>query len=146
MKAARVLMSVLAGCLVLVASAGQAAAGEGMALRRIMKDLGANMQAVTGAISTEDWPLVERTAPMIADHPQPPMAEKLRIMAFIGTDMGAFKGFDTEVHEAAATMGEAARAGDGEAVISAFSAVQSACYGCHSRFRKGFVEHFYGGR
>lgn len=148
MKAGKISMSILAGGLIFAMSAGPVAeaadGGKEMALRRIMKDLGVSMQTAAHAISIEDWQLVEKTAPAIADHPQPPMPEKLRIMAFIGTDMGKFKGYDTKVHEAAGTLGAAAKAKDGAAVIAAFNSVQTACYGCHRDFRTRFLEHFYG--
>ena len=111
-----------------------------------MKDLGSNMQTVTGAVSMEDWPLIEKTARLIADHPQPPMSEKLRIIAFLRTDMSRFKGYDGEVHKAAEAMGEAAKAKDGQAVIASFNTVQTACYGCHKDFRPQFLRHFYGTR
>lgn len=150
MKAKQVAKLVLAGGL-FFAAAGSAAAesadGPGeMALRKIMKDLGSSMQTVTGGISAEDWQLIEKTAPLIADHPQPSMAEKLRIMAFMGTDMGKFKNYDGEVHKAAESLGQAAKAKDGQAVIAAFQTVQTACYGCHRDFRQQFLQHFYGTR
>lgn len=150
MKARRIAGFVMAGGLLLAGAAGSfAQAGEvagDLALRKIMKELGANMQTVVDGISREDWKLVEKTAPLIADHPQPPVGEKLRIIAFMGSDMGRFKGYDGQVHEAAATLGKAAGAGDGAAVIKAFNDVQSACYSCHREFREGFVKHFYGSR
>lgn len=150
MKTGKILRFMLAGGLLLAISASATAEtvdeSKEMALRKIMKDLGGNMQTVTHAISMEDWQLVEKTAPLIADHPQPPMSEKLRIMAFIGTDMGKFKGYDTKVHEAADALGQTANAKDGTAVIAAFNTVQSACYGCHKDFRKQFLQHFYGTR
>ena len=151
MKAKQVAKLVLAGVL-LFAAAGSAvaeSAADGpreMALRKIMKDLGGSMQTVTGGISAEDWQLIEKTAPLIADHPQPPMTEKLRIIAFMGTDMGKFKNYDGEVHKAAESLGQAAKAKDGQAVIAAFQTVQTACYGCHRDFRQQFLQHFYGTR
>lgn len=148
MKAKRFIGFILAGGLFFAGATGAAAeSGEkakDLALKKIMKDLGSNMQAVTDAISREDWQLAEKTAPLIADHPQPPVTEKLRIIAFMGADMGKFKGYDGEVHKAAASLGEAAKAKDGAAVIAAFQSVQTACYGCHMDFRQGFVKHFYG--
>lgn len=113
-------------------------------LRRIMKDLGKDMQTVTDAISREDWARVARVAPRIADHPQPPVGEKMRILAFIGSDVGKFKGFDEQTHKAAKTMQAAAERGDGKAVIAAFANLQNSCLGCHQSYRKPFVEHFYG--
>lgn len=115
-------------------------------LRRIMKDLGKDMQTVTDAISREDWARVAQVAPRIADHPQPPVGEKMRILAFIGSDVGKFKGFDEQTHQAAKAMQAAAGRGDGKAVIAAFANLQNSCLGCHQSYRKPFVEHFYGQR
>lgn len=127
-----------------LAEAGDSA--KPLALKGIMQDLGRHMQTVTGGISREDWALVEKTAPLIADHPQPPLMEKTRIIGFVGTNMGKFKGHDKKTHEAAQTMGQAARNQDGQAVIAAFQTLQTSCYDCHREFRKPFVEHFYGAR
>jgi len=129
-------------CLLFAASGAQAA--EPLALQKVMKDLGKNMQTITDGISREDWALVEKTAPLIADHPQPPMMEKMRIMSFVGTNMGKFKAHDGETHEQAQAVGKAAKAKDGPGVILAFQKLQTSCYNCHSEFRKPFVEHFYG--
>ncbi len=119
-------------------------AAEPLGLQGIMKDLGKNMQTVTDGISREDWELVARTAPLIADHPQPPLTEKMRIMAFMGSDMPRFKAFDGSTHDAAAEMGRLAQEKNGQQVIDSFHKLQSACLGCHQTFRKPFVEHFYG--
>jgi cytochrome c556 len=115
-------------------------------LRRIMQNLGAHMQAVTAGIAREDWVAVARIAPEIARHPEPPGAEKGRIVTFMGADMGRFKGYDNQSHEAALAMGVAAGKGDGEGVITTFAKVQGACLSCHKEFRQRFVEHFYGKR
>lgn len=50
---------------------------EPMALRAIMKKLGRDMQAVTGAISREEWTLVAELAPKIARHAEPLLGETL---------------------------------------------------------------------
>lgn len=114
-----------------------------LALRKIMKDLGANMQVITDGISREDWPLIEKTAPLIADHPQPPIMEKMRIISFMGGDMSRFKGYDTETHKAADALKQAAGTQDGQEVIAAFQRLQATCYGCHHNFREPFLKHFY---
>lgn len=137
-----------------VALAGSAMAENGvpaerekpLALRSVMDKLGRDMQAVTGAISKEDWALVATLAPKIASHAEPPLPEKLRILAWLGGDAGKFRGFDGQAHEAATAMGEAAKRSDGQAVIAAFAKVQQSCLGCHQNFRQAFVEHFYGRR
>ncbi|WP_324780212.1 cytochrome c [Thiobacillus sedimenti] len=117
-----------------------------MALRGVMEKLGRDMQGVTGAISREDWTTVAYLAQGIARHAEPPLAEKMRILAWAGTDSGTFRSFDGQTHEAAVAMGEAAKRGDGQAVIAAFASVQKSCLACHQGFRQQFVEHFYGQR
>ena len=125
-----------------LARAGDADAAKPLELRRIMQTLGKDMQAVTDGISREDWDLVAKTAPRIADHPQPSMGERMRIMAFIGSDVGKFKQYDKRTHEAARALGQAAIRGDGQAVISSFATLQSTCLGCHQQFREPFKQHF----
>ena len=134
MKVKRLAGFVLAGGFLLAGATGaMAEAGaeaKDLALKKIMKDLGTAMQTVTDGISRQDWQLVEKTAPQIADHPQPPLGEKMRIIAYMGTDMGKFKGYDgrfTSRRNARAT----AKSKDGVAVIAAFQSIQTACYGCH---------------
>lgn len=122
----------------------QESASGDLVLRSIMRELDENMQKVVGAISREDWSQVAEIAPRIADHPEPPPAEKTRILRFVGTDAPRFRGYDRQVHEAAAEMGDKARQADGQAVIEAFSRVQSHCLACHQAFKEGFRAHFYG--
>lgn len=113
-------------------------------LRKVMRDLGKNMQAASDAISREDWARVAAIAPAIAEHPQPPMGEKVRILAFIGGNVPRFRAFDGQTHDAAYRMADAATKKDGAGVIAAFADIQTGCLGCHQAFRKAFVEHFYG--
>lgn len=116
---------------------------EPLALRRIMQDMGKNMQTITYGIFREDWKLVEETAPLIADHPQPPLGEKLRIQNYVGTDVSRYKSYDERTHDAALTLAKAATRKDGFAVISNFAALQKSCLRCHQSFRKSFQQHFY---
>ena len=126
--------------------AQSAEAAKPMALRSVMERLGRDMQAVTGAISKEEWTLVAELAPKIAKHAEPPLGEKMRILGWLGTDAGKFRGFDGQVQDAASAMGDAAKRGDGQAVIAAFSKTQQSCLACHQSFRQSFVEQFYGSR
>lgn len=119
-------------------------AAEPLALQKIMKELGRNMRVVADGISREDWELVARTAPLIADHPQPPLGEKMRVMGLVGSDMGRFKSHDRKTHGAARALDKAVRLKDGPGVITAFATLQGACHDCHRAFRKRFGEHFYG--
>ncbi len=137
-------MIVAASLASIALTASNVQAAEPLEFQKVMKELGRNMQTVTGGISREDWELVAATAPMIAEHPQPPRAEKTRIISFMGGEMSKFKAFDTQVHEAAHDLMHAAHEKDGQKVIAAFQKVQSTCLNCHQAFRSRFVEHFYG--
>jgi cytochrome c556 len=119
-------------------------APEPLALQKIMKDMGKNMQVITDGISREDWKQVEKTAPLIADHPQPPVIEKIKILSFVGTDVSKFKEHDGKTHDAARVLGESAAREDGYAVISDFATLQNTCLMCHQSFRESFQQHFYG--
>jgi len=139
-------LSVLLATFATALGAQSVEAAKPMALRTIMERLGRDMQAVTGAISKEEWPLVAELAPRIAKHAEPPMSEKMRILAWLGADAGKFRGLDGQVHDAATSMGEAAQRNDGQAVIAAFSKTQQSCLACHQSYRRSFVEKFYGSR
>ena len=128
------------------AAAAAAAADSMPGLRGVMQQLGRHMQAVAGAIATEDWPQVAKLASQVADHPEPPITEKVRVLSWLGTDAVKFRGFDQRVGAAAGEMGDAAKRGDGPAVIAAFAKVQQACLGCHQGYRASFKQHFGGGR
>jgi cytochrome c556 len=116
---------------------------EPLALRKIMRDMGDDMQVITDAISREDWALIVKTAPKIADHPQPPFTEKIRILAFAGTNVSKFKKFDGKTHAAASRLGKVAEEEDAYAVIDEFATLQKTCMACHQRFRKSFQDYFY---
>ncbi|TNC95225.1 MAG: cytochrome c class II [Gallionellaceae bacterium] len=137
--------SILVASLITFAlSITHAQAAEPLELQKVMQELGRNMQVITDGISREDWELVAKTAPHIAEHPQPPVSEKMRIMKFMGPEMSKFKALDGKTHEAAHDLLHAANEKDGQKVIAAFQQVQTTCLNCHQTFRGKFVEHFYG--
>jgi cytochrome c556 len=115
-------------------------------LHKIMQELGKNMQTITEAISREDWALVAKVAPQIAEHPEPSAIEKMHILTFISTNMGTFESHDEITHQAAQALEQVATRNDGKGVIAAFANLQNGCLACHQSFRQSFVEHFYGQR
>lgn len=115
-----------------------------LALRNIMSDMGKNMQTITYGVSREDWALVEKTAPLIADYPQPPLGEKVRILTFVGRDAGRFNDYDDETRDAARALSEAAARKSGYAIISHFATLQNSCLRCHRDYRESFQQRFYG--
>jgi cytochrome c556 len=134
----------ISAAMVLCLAVQNVQAAEPLAFQGVMKDLGKHMQTVAGAIAHEDWDQVAQTAALIGDHPKPSLLERTRIFAFVGTRMSKFKEFDTQTHEAAHEMADAASVGDGMQVINQFQQLQAGCLGCHQTFRSEFVTHFYG--
>ena len=112
-------------------------------LRGVMQELDKNMQMISHGISLEDWQLVEKMALAIADHPKPPMGDRMRIKKLFGTDMFKFKSHDIKTHSSAMALSEIAAKRDGDAVITEFAKLQSACLACHQEFREPFRKHFY---
>jgi hypothetical protein len=115
-----------------------------LALRKIMQDMDKNMHSMADAISQKDWPVVERIAPLIADHRQPPLIEKIRIMGFVGTSIGKYKAYDGSVVEQAQAVGKAAKFNDAQGTELMFRTLQASCDSCHNEFQKPFAAHFYG--
>jgi cytochrome c556 len=115
-----------------------------LALRKIMQDMDKNMHLMADAISQKDWPLVERIAPLIADHRQPPFVEKMRIVGFVGTSIGKYKAYDGSVVEHAQAVVKAAKSNDVQGIELMFRTLQASCDSCHNEFQKSFVAHFYG--
>lgn len=137
-------LALLAVCVSLAFAAAHADAAEPLELRKIMKDLGANMQKATDGISREDWALVENASRLIVEHPQPSPAEQRRIADFMEANMEKFEALDEKTHGAAHQMQAAAQAKNGRKVIASFQKLQSSCLACHQAFRPAFVAHFYG--
>lgn len=136
--------ALLAVCASLVFATAHADAAEPLELRKIMKELGSNMQMATDGISREDWALVENASRLIVEHPQPSPAEQKRIADFMGTNMEKFEALDENTHRAAHQMQAAAQAKNGRKVIASFQKLQSSCLACHQAYRPAFLAHFYG--
>lgn len=115
-----------------------------LVLRKIMQDMDKNMHIMANAISQKDWLLVERIAPLIADHRQPPLIEKMRIMGFVGSSIGKYKAYDGSIYKHAQAVGKAAKSNDVQGTELMFRTLQASCDSCHNEFQKSFVAHFYG--
>lgn len=117
------------------AAAGEAESAAG--LRFIMQDLGGKVRDIAEGISREDWHIVNRLALRIAEHPKPPMNERVKLLAHLGSEAKNFQRLDSAAHDSAMTLSAAAARSDGDAVIAAFGELQRACYSCHKLYRKG---------
>lgn len=121
-----------------------ALAADEMALEKVMKGHAKNMQLIAGGIAHEDYEQVVKGSLGVADPPRPPstMGEKLKLMGFLGQNIGRFRKLDGDVKERAAALVRTARAKNGEATIAAFRRLQMSCLACHAEFRKPFQDYF----
>lgn len=124
----------------LIAVETKSSGAERSALTAIMRGMSRNMQIIADGIAREDWALIAETAPLIADHPRPPLAEKMRILGMLGADATKFKGHDQQTNRAAHDLHQAASRQDGIAVIAAYQRLQTACFDCHRTFRDRFAQ------
>lgn len=114
-----------------------------MVLRQIMQELDNNMQLTNHAISREDWDVVAKTALLIAEHPEPPFSEKLRIMMFFGRDTSRLKQLDGQTHQAAKNLATEAKTGNRQNIMRSFNTLEQSCTNCHQQFKNAFIKHFY---
>jgi len=118
-------------------------AEEPLMLRKIMQAMQSNIQQIEQGIVKQDWDLVSQNALSIADHPAPPLFEKLRIFAYINTDLGEFKKLDKKTHETAKILGEMALKDDKSTIGVVVSELKGSCEQCHQVFRQEFQANFY---
>lgn len=119
-------------------------AAEGMVLEKVMKEQAKNMQLIAGGIAREDYEQVVKASLAVIDppHPSSTLGEKLKLMGFLGSNIGRFKDLDGNTKDRAATLARIARSQNGEATIAAFQRLQMSCLACHSEFRKPFQDYF----
>ena len=119
-------------------------AADEMALEKVMKGHAKNMQLIAGGIAHEDYEQVVKASLGVVDPPRPPstIGEKLKLMGFLGQNIGRFKELDGDVKERAAVLVKTARTQNGKATIAAFQRLQLSCLACHAEFRKPFPDHF----
>lgn len=125
--------SVIAIAVLLGATSGGAQAAA--SLQDIMRDMGAELGRLAQALSADDLDRAAEAARAIAEHPRPPLAERMRILGRLGNDAAAFRAGDHEVHEAALAVRAAADAADRDALRSGFHRLMNGCLDCHTRFR-----------
>ena len=70
-------------------------------LKLVMQGLLKSTQQLTAGMLNEDFTLIAANAKIIADHPKPSMATRMKIMKAMGAEMVKFKANDDIVHSAA---------------------------------------------
>lgn len=124
----------------LVPNAPAAAGDDEVSLRSIMQKLDRDTLRSVSALMAEDWHALDQSASAIADHARPPLTERMRILSALGARAGDFKNYDGVVHDAAISLGEAARAADADAAVESMSTMLRGCVACHSAFREDVLK------
>lgn len=104
----------------------------------IMRGLERDLSTATQALVREDWESVRAAAEAIADHPDPPMSERRRIMARATSrdiPVAEVRATDQEVHKAARELADAARRGDMDDALRHHAEVIRGCVACHDMMR-----------
>ena len=110
--------------------------GEANDLKEIMQDLHNNLVDISHGLLTDDFEKIEHGADAIADHPPiPPWQVKL-VAAELGSEMAAFKGLDTLVHNLSLEISAAASTHDRDDAIAGYQRLLEGCLACHSTYKE----------
>lgn len=110
-------------------------------LKMIMIDLEADMEAIVRALNYDDFEAVKTHALEIANHQKPPMAQRKKIMAFLGSEMNGFKSSDAFVHDSAVKVAEAADEQNYAKVVESYGILLGGCVACHTKYRSRVLKH-----
>jgi len=109
--------------------------GEPAPLLAIMRQLNADMQALTTALMMDDREGVVGSAAAIANHAPMAHDDVERIRRELGPEMADFERIDEEVHDASLQLSEIAVTGQMYEVIDRLADVQRGCIACHTLYR-----------
>ncbi|WP_163140736.1 hypothetical protein [Arhodomonas sp. KWT] len=106
----------------------------GGGLDRVMQAMESDYQALSRALFREDYVEAKKAAERLASHPTPGFAEKLTLLARLGTAAGRFQELDSQVKETARDISSAADARAFDRMATGFERLTDRCLSCHSRF------------
>ena len=89
-------------------------------LKEVMQGLLTDTQLITEGIFLEDFPVIEKAAKHIAEHPKAPMTIRVKLAKAFGSEMLQFKSLDGKVHDTAVTINQAAKNKDMKTIISIY--------------------------
>ena len=102
--------------------------------QNMMEHLSA-IERVTDGLAREDWEAIAEASALIGSSP-----EMEQMCQHMGAGAEGFTELALEFHRRADTIGEAARAHDGPAVLRATATTLQACTGCHATYRQDVVD------
>lgn len=105
-------------------------------LKQIMQGLRNDSILVLDGLLVDDFDAVADAAARIADHPQIPATQVTRVAAELGSEMAAFKQFDTLVHDLSLSIRSAALENERHRAIADYQQMINACLACHASYRQ----------
>lgn len=118
----------------LLVLAAPASAG-GDVMNKMMQGLGEEMARISEGIWREEFVTIAGAAQAIAEHPLPPLLQRLALLAQLGTAAPRFMAADDEMKEAALVLKVAADGQRIDEVVSRYQQLQQRCVACHSWYR-----------
>lgn len=108
---------------------------EGGPMDEIMLGLSEEMTRIGAGIWAEEFSTIALAAEAIAEHPLPPLMQRLKLLADLGSNSSQFMAADKALKAAALEVVAAAKQEDLEAVLNRYQVVQQHCVDCHSWYR-----------
>lgn len=104
-------------------------------MEKMMLELSANMARINEGIWRDEFAEVALAAEGIAEHPLPPLLQRLELLAELGADASRFMDADKEMKAAAMQIRQAAEERRIDEVISRYQVLQQRCVACHAWYR-----------
>lgn len=120
----------------LLATLTRADSGTDPDLKQIMQGLRNDSALVLDGLLIDDLDAVAKAANRIASHPKIAATQIALVAAELGEEMGAFKQFDTLVHDLSLAIRSAALESDRDRAITHYQQMIGACLGCHASYRQ----------
>ena len=105
-------------------------------LKQIMQALRDDSVLILNGLLVDDFDMVAEAAAQIADHPQIPAKQIALVAAELGEEMGAFKQYDTIVHDLSLAIRSAALENNRSRAITNYQQMINNCLACHSSYRQ----------
>lgn len=104
-------------------------------LKELMATMGGHAQAMLAGILYDDFEVIKEAVAWVGNHPEP-TADLAKIKAELGVEVIRFKWYDTQAHNAAVAMGEAANNRDMKTITKEYGKMVQSCTKCHQAFRE----------
>ncbi len=120
----------------LLTAAAPADTDAGADLKQIMQALQDNSVVLLNGLLVDNFAAVAEAAARIADHPQIPAKQVALVAAELGEEMGAFKQYDTLVHDLSLSIRSAALENNRSRAIADYQQMINTCLACHFSYRQ----------